>query len=382
MLKNKRIRLILVLGILGLLLFGGWFVSTDQFSLTNQSGQAQAVAQLTSSEQLVVDVYNQASGSVVNITTRRLAYNYFMQPIPQEGAGSGFIYDKEGHIITNNHVVEKAKDIEVTLADGTSLPAQVVGRDPLTDLAVLKVDLPPSQLVPLKLGDSSALQVGQMAIAIGNPFGLEGTVTTGVISSLNRTLRTGEEKTILNVIQTDAAINPGNSGGPLLDSSGQVIGVNTAIFSPSGGSVGIGFAIPVSTLKRIVPELMESGYYPHPRLGISGLSVTPDLVEKLKEISVNLPVKRGFLVTEVNPGGPADKAGIRGGDRRVQIGNQLLPVGGDIITSIDGVEVKSYQDLFNYLELKASVGQVVEVTLIRDGVEKTAEVKLGSSTEL
>ena len=337
--------------------------------------------QLKTSEEPVVEVYRETSPSVVNITTTRVAFNFFMQPVPQEGSGSGFIYDKEGHIITNDHVIEGAQEINVTFTDGRTVPAEVIGRDPLDDLAVIKVDLPDSELIPLRLGDSSTLQEGQTAVAIGNPFGFSGTVTTGVISSLNRIIQSEEGKPILNVIQTDAAINPGNSGGPLLNLKGEVIGVNTAIISPSGGSVGIGFAISVNAVKRVAPDLIEKGYHPHPQLGITGISLTPSFVEELTDSGVNLGVEGGFLVIEVVPGGPADTAGIKGGTSTVRIRNQPIPVGGDVIIALNEKKIDNYLDLYGYLEQETSAGEVVEVTVVRNGSEITLKVTLGASAD-
>ena len=226
-------------------------------------------------EQLVSSVYQRVSPAVVYITSKVIQYSFFWGPIPQEGTGSGFLIDREGHIVTNNHVVAGAEEVEVTLGDGGVLPARVVGTDPYNDLAVLKIDAEAARLIPVELGTSANLRVGQRAIAIGNPFGLDRTLTVGVISSLGRIIERQGELPLGEAIQTDAAINPGNSGGPLLNSQGQVIGVNTAIKSPTGGSVGIGFAVPVDAVKRVVPELIEKGYYAHPWLGFEAYSICP-----------------------------------------------------------------------------------------------------------
>jgi S1-C subfamily serine protease len=229
---------------------------------------AAAETALTQEEQIVINIYKQASPGVVHITSTTVAFDFFFNVIPQQGTGSGFFVDDRGHILTNNHVVEDARRLEVTLSDGQKVRAKLVGRDPQNDLAVLQVTLPRERLHPLKLGDSAQLQVGQMAIAIGNPFGLQRTVTRGVISSLGRDLRVdpsdARSRLMRGIIQTDAAINPGNSGGPLLNSRGEVIGINTAIFSPSGGSVGIGFAVPVNTAKRHLAQLISKGRVAHP----------------------------------------------------------------------------------------------------------------------
>ncbi len=326
-------------------------------------------------EQLVTSVYEQRAPSVVNVTSRTITYDFFFRPIPQEGTGSGFVFDAEGHIVTNYHVVEGAEEIQVTLADETSVPAEVVGVDPQNDLAVLHIDVPPEALKPIPLGDAEGLRVGQRVIAIGNPFGrFERTLTTGVISALGRII---ENNSFLGeVIQTDAAINPGNSGGPLLDSQGRLIGVNTAIFSPTGASAGIGFAIPVSTVKRVVPVLIEKGHYPHPWLGFNGFDITPDLAERFRRGGLNWPADRGVLVVAVYANGPAAQAGIRGGVQRVRVGNLILPIGGDLIVGIDGTPVKNQRDLTLYLEENTQVGQTVQLTIIRDGEELTVPVTL------
>lgn len=323
-------------------------------------------------EQLVADIYARVSPAVVFITSRILAYDFFMRPYAQEGTGSGFMIDSEGHIVTNNHVVENADRIVVTLSDETSVEAELVGTDPANDVAVLKIEVSPEKLHPVELGTSADLRVGQRAIAIGNPFGLERTLTTGVISSLGRPLDVDNGRTIYDVIQTDAAINPGNSGGPLLDSRGQVIGINTAIFSPSGGSVGLGFAVPIDTVKRVVASILDRGYFPHPWLGIVPQSIFPELAQALE-----LPVERGVLIQQVIPGEAAASAGIQGGGRRVRIGGVVLVIGGDIIVAIDGNRIQAVGDLFRYLETRTRVGQEVDLTIIRDGEEQTVPVELG-----
>jgi len=337
---------------------------------------ATAVEELTAAEEVIIRVYREVSPAVVNITSTAVVYDFFFNVIPQRGSGSGFIIDEGGHIITNSHVVEDARRLEVTLASGRKVPGVLVGRDPFNDLAVIKVDVPDEPLHVVRLGDSDQLRVGQMAIAIGNPFGLDRTVTSGVVSSLNRTLRTDGDREIRGVIQTDAAINPGNSGGPLLNSRGEVVGINTAIFSPSGGSVGIGFAIPVNRAKRIVPELIAKGRVSHPWLGISGLTVTPEISQAL-----NLPVEMGVLVVRVTRRSPAALAGIRGGERRVPIGNTIIWVGGDVLVGVDGREVTGMQDLIAYLEDQKGVGETVELEVLRDGLRIMVTATLGERPE-
>lgn len=331
---------------------------------------------LSEIEQVIIRIYRDVSPAVVHITSTAVGYDVFFNLVPERGTGSGFIIDGKGHIVTNNHVVEDAQRLEVTLADGKKVSAKLIGRDPVNDLAVIKVDVADEKLPVVQLGDSNRLQIGQMAIAIGNPFGLDRTVTTGVVSSLDRTLRTETGREIRGIIQTDAAINPGNSGGPLLNSRGEVIGINTAIFSPSGGSVGIGFAIPVNKAKRIIPELIAKGRVSHPWLGIAGLSVTPEMRDVL-----DLPIEHGVLVVRVSRRSPADRAGIRGGRRRIQVGNTILQVGGDLIVEVDGQKIEHLNDLIAYLEDHKRVGETVELSILRDGQRVKVRVTLGELPE-
>ncbi|MGB9870360.1 MAG: S1C family serine protease [Anaerolineae bacterium] len=326
-------------------------------------------------EAQVEAVYAQAAPAVVNITARIVTYDFFMQPIPQEGTGSGFFYDDQGHIVTNYHVVENAESVAVTLADGRSFPAEIVGVDPSSDLAVIRIraeNLP----APLPLADSSQLRVGQFVIAIGSPFGQVGTMTLGVISALGRVIQSPDGRFIGEAIQTDAAINPGNSGGPLLDLQGRVIGVNSQIISPSQASAGIGFAVSSNTVRRVVPHLIAEGRYPHPWLGIQVLSLTPEWVQALRQAGMEVPVEQGLLVLSVVRGGPADRAGIRGGTQVVRIGGYRIPVGGDIITAVNGHPVPTLQELNVYLDSQTRAGEIVEVTLFREGREMKVNVTL------
>jgi S1-C subfamily serine protease len=322
----------------------------------------------------VSDVYEEAAPAVVNITSSSVAYDVFMRPVPQEGTGSGFLYDEEGHIVTNYHVVENAESISVALPDGEVYPAEIVGEDPSNDLAVIRIeaqDLPE----PLRLTDSDDLHVGQFVIAIGNPFRQEGTLTVGVISALGRTIQSPDGRFIGEAIQTDAAINPGNSGGPLLDLAGRVIGVNSQIISASGSSSGIGFAVSSNTVQRVVPELIASGRYPHPWLGVSLLDLT-EWAPVLERAGVDLPVEEGILVIEVVRGSPADGAGLQGGTRTVRVGNYAIPVGGDIVVALDDYAISNQQDLTVYLETETRVGDEVEVTFYRDSQMVTATATL------
>jgi S1-C subfamily serine protease len=297
--------------------------------------------------------------------------------VPQEGTGSGIVYDKEGHIITNYHVIEDADELFVTLPGEMTVPAEVVGADASNDLAVLQVDVDPSLLYPVPLGESHELRVGQFVVAIGNPFGYERTLTVGVISALGRVIESPDQSFIGEIIQTDAAINPGNSGGPLLDLSGRIIGVNTAIFSPSQASAGIGFAVPVDTVRAVVPELIARGYYPHPWLGVRYIwNLTPDRVQVLQELGMKVPVEQGVLIVEVVAGSPADRADLRGGQEQVRIGRTILLVGGDILTAVDGQPIANDQDLTRFIDLRTQVDQTVQVTIYRDGEELTVPVTL------
>lgn len=325
-------------------------------------------------EKRVIEVYQRVAPSVVNITTQVLQRNFFFEAIPAEGAGSGFVLDTEGNILTNYHVIEGAQSIEVTFSDETVLPAQVVGADPRNDIAVIKVtNAPAGLLAPVELGQSANLQVGQRAIAIGNPFGQFGrTLTTGVISAVERTLQGQDGRQISGIIQTDAAINRGNSGGPLLDSAGRVIGVNTAIFSPSGTSAGVGFAVPVDTVRRVLPDLLKLGRYRHPWLGIRyAYRITPGLAKALE-----LPVNKGMLLVELFRGSPLDAAGAKGAQEEAVLGNRRVYLGGDILTAVDGQETTSLEDLDVLLETKYQVGDSVKVTLLREGQEQVVTVTL------
>jgi S1-C subfamily serine protease len=356
-----------------------------QIAETIEATPASATAQATElplrelatlEEQQFAQIYEDVGSSVVNITNRSYTYDWFMQPVPQEGTGSGFAYDSMGHIITNYHVIEGAEELYVTLADGSTFPAKITGADPSVDLAVIQIDVPEGTLRPVPLGESNDLRVGQWSVAIGNPFGLERTLTVGVISALGRVIQSPDQGFIGEIIQTDAAINPGNSGGPLLDLAGRVIGVNTAIFSPSQASAGIGFAVPVSTVRRVVPLLISQGYFPHPWLGVSVWSLSPDLVRILKQAGMQMPVDQGLLVVDVSAGSPAAQAGLRQGQQQVRIGRVILAVGGDIVTAIDGRPMQSERDLTLYLDTETEIGQTIQVTMWREGEQLTVPVRL------
>jgi S1-C subfamily serine protease len=324
----------------------------------------------------VISIYEKFGPSVVNITNRSVAYDIFMQPVPQEGSGSGFVYDREGHIVTNFHVIEGADELIVTLADGQEHEAQLIGQDPSNDLAVIRIDAGAALPDPVPLGDSEVLRVGQFVVAIGNPFGLQQTLTTGVISALGRVIESPDGRFIGEAIQTDAAINPGNSGGPLLDLRGRVIGVNSQIISPSRASAGIGFAVSANAVRRVVPELIARGYYPHPWLGTQTIALSPRLAEAFRQAEMNLTVDSGLLVVDVVSGSAAEAAGLRGGDRIVRFGNVRIPLDGDVITAIDDQPLRTLQDLLIYLDTQTVIGQEVELTIIRNGEQQTLRVTL------
>lgn len=318
-------------------------------------------------EAQTIDVYERASLSVVHITSRVITPDFFGGLTPSEGTGSGFVIDEQGHIVTNYHVIEGAESIEVTLLDETVAEAEVVGIDPLNDLAVIRVDVDSQKLHPVEM-EEGEIRIGQQAIAIGNPFGLDWTLTVGVVSSVGRPLRVSEDRVIYDVIQTDAAINPGNSGGPLLSSRGRVIGVNTALRQ---GAENIGFAIPLKTLERVVPELIEKGRYRHPWLGVAGYTLSPELSRRL-----DLPVERGLLIARVTPDSPGTEAGLRGATHWVELGNARVLAGGDIIVRIDDVAIDGSESLREFLETETRFGQEVEVVFYRGDEKMSTRVVL------
>lgn len=321
-------------------------------------------------QQLYIDLYNRVNPAVVAI---RVA-----DSVGDQALGSGFVIDAEGHVVTNNHVVEGATEIEVDFSSGLKVRGELLGADPTADLAVIKVDVPADQLTVVPLGDSDQVQVGERVIAIGNPFGLNGTMTIGIVSGLGRTLEStvsapgGGSFSAPDIIQTDAAINPGNSGGPLLNLKGEVIGVNKAIESQTGVNSGVGFSIASNTIKRIAPALISDGKFVYPYLGIGSKDdLTLAEIEALK-----LSQTTGVYVTVVTAGGPADTAGLRAGDRPTAI--QGLSAGGDLIISIDGHPLRTFSDLLSYLVNETSVGQTVTLTVLRDGTEQEVAVTLGA----
>lgn len=328
-------------------------------------------AELDARDQIMINLYDRINPSVVHISSSQNVPDFFYGTSPQEGTGSGFLYDDQGHIVTNNHVVSGADSLDVLLSNGLNLPATVVGTDSYYDLAVVKIDLPAGTASPLTLGDSDALKVGQTVIAIGNPFGLDRTLTTGVISALGRRIETDAGTAIGQAIQTDAAINPGNSGGPLLDAHGRVVGINTAINSPSGGSVGIGFAVPVNIIKQVVPSLIKDGHYIHPSLGVQVAEIGTEVT------SNDANIQRGLLIVQMDAGGAAEKAGLQAATITGRRGRYVVS-GGDIITAVGGKLVSSRNDLLLILEENYRPGDSVDITVVRDGKTITQTVTLGS----
>ena len=323
-----------------------------------------------SEEQLNINVYKKALPSVVNITSTTVAFDFFYGAVPQKGMGSGFVIDGEGHILTNYHVIEGARQVEVTTSDKSKYKAQVIGVDPPHDLAVIQI--PNSKVTAAEIGDSKSLVVGQKVFAIGNPFGLSGTMTRGIISSI-RSVR-GEHGFIDEAIQTDAAINPGNSGGPLLNSHGQVIGINSMILT--GGaeqSAGIGFAIPINTAKAVLDDLVHLGHARYPTLGVRTLPIGPDLAGQM-----GLAADSGLLIIQVVQGSAAERAGLRGGTERAFLGNTPIAIGGDLIVAIDGDAVTDQQELSHIMQ-KHRAGDTVTVTIFRGKKRMDVKVVLGEN---
>jgi S1-C subfamily serine protease len=315
----------------------------------------------------LIEIFEKSEAGVVRVNVQRTE-----DALVPTGVGSGFVFDKKGHIITNAHVVEGATKVVVTFLDGRSYNADIVGVDTFTDVAVIKVNADLSLLHPLSLGDSSNLKVGEPIAAIGNPFGLSGSMTSGIVSQLGRLLPSGLGYSIPDVIQTDAAINPGNSGGPLLNMRGEIVGINTAIQSATGEFTGVGFAVPSQTLAKIVPNLIQNGEYKHPWIGISGRDIDPDLAKVL-----NLNDAIGFLVVTVVPDSPASKAGLHGSENTVDVDGAQYTIGGDIILSVDDVEVRKISDILIHLQRQKSVGDEMILEILRDGRTTSFTIILG-----
>jgi len=345
-----------------------WVSHPGQVEISEASGGES----LDAEEQNNINVYRKNIGSVVNITSRAVTFDFFYGLVPEEGQGSGFIIDKDGHIITNYHVIANARQVEVTLNNRKKYRAEVVGNDRSHDLAVIQIKAP--DLQPMTLGDSTNLQVGQKVYAIGNPFGLAGTLTRGIVSSI-RSVQEPDGLTIDEAIQTDAAINPGNSGGPLLNGHGDVIGINTMIASSVGQSAGIGFAIPINTAKAVINDLVTLGRVRRPTLGVWTVPIDPDLADQM-----GLAADNGLLIVKTVPGGAADRAGLRGGTERAYLGNQPIMVGGDLIVAIDEQKVETQQDLAQIMN-RHRAGDTVRVDVYRGKKKMQVQVTLGEARE-
>ena len=328
--------------------------------------------ELTSDEEINVNVYNTVSPGVVNITKTVVEYDFFFSPVAMEGSGSGCVLDRKGNVLTNYHVIESADRLEVSLPDRSKFHAEIIGVDRQNDLAIIRlIDAPEEKLHPISFGDSDALNVGQKVLAIGNPLGLQNTLTVGIISSLGRRIQAESGDLVDNVIQTDAAINPGNSGGPLLNIAGEMIGINTSIFTiRGGGNIGIGFAIPSNTIRRVAADLIQYGRVLRPWFGVEGYPLYKELAYDLA-----LPVEKGLLVVRVYAGSSAEKAGIRGANKLIRLFNVRIPAGGDIITEIDGHPISSDKEIRLVLEPRRP-GDVVQITLYRNGARMTETVTL------
>jgi S1-C subfamily serine protease len=345
-----------------------WFSQPASVEITEAAGGEQ----LDSEEQNNISVYKKNIPSVVNVTSRAMTFDFFYGLVPQEGQGSGFVIDKDGHILTNYHVIAEARQVEVTMHNHKKYKATVIGTDPAHDLAVIQIKA--ADLVPAVLGDSHNLQVGQKVYAIGNPFGLAGTMTRGIVSSI-RPVREPNGATIDEAIQTDAAINPGNSGGPLMNWHGEVIGINTMILSSVNQNAGIGFAIPINTAKAVLNDLMTLGRVRRPALGVRTIPISPELANE-----IGLPADYGLLILQVTPGGSADLAGLRGGDQRAYLGNSLIMLGGDLIVAIDGEKVTDEDDLAQMMN-DHRAGDTVKITIYRGKKKMDLQVPLGEAKQ-
>lgn len=346
-----------------------WFSHPANVEITEASGGES----LDGEEQNNISVYKKNIPSVVNVTSRAMTFDFFYGLVPQEGQGSGFVIDKDGHILTNYHVIAEARQVEVTMHNRKKYKATVVGTDPAHDLAVIQIKSA-TDLVPAVLGDSRNLQVGQKVYAIGNPFGLAGTMTRGIVSSI-RPVREPNGATIDEAIQTDAAINPGNSGGPLMNWHGEVIGINTMILSSVNQNAGIGFAIPINTAKAVLNDLMTLGRVRRPALGVRTIPISPELAE-----DIGLPADYGLLILQVNPGGSAEQAGLHGGDQRAYLGNSLIMLGGDLIVAIDGEKVQDEDDLAQIMN-NHRAGDTVKITIYRGKKKMDVAVPLGEARQ-
>ena len=351
---------------------------TENQRFVPQAFQTADLTPYTTDERENITVYEQYNEAVVNITTEVVGINWFLEPVPQRGSsGSGSIIDTQGYVLTNYHVIEKAYKVFISLFDGSQLEGNVIGTDPENDLAVVKFTPPRGiNLKTIPYGDSSTLIVGQKVLAIGNPFALERTLTVGIVSGLGRPIQISRQNIVRNMIQTDASINPGNSGGPLLDTKGRMIGINTMIYSPSGGSVGIGFAVPVNTAKRVVAELIANGKVRRGWIDASVVQLFPALIQYAK-----LPVSEGLLISRTKRNGLAEKAGIRQGSEPVRYGSSVIYIGGDILVRVNGMKVATLADLYSALESNKP-GEQVDVEVIRGDKPVKLKVTLADREEV
>jgi S1-C subfamily serine protease len=352
--------------------------SRGESSMEGRTYTAADLVPYSAGEQENITVYEQYNEAVVNITTEIVGINWFLEPVPQSGgSGSGSIIDTQGYVLTNYHVIQKAYKVFINLFDGSQVEGTVVGTDPENDLAILKFTPPRGiNLKTIPYGDSGTLKVGQKVLAIGNPFALERTLTVGIVSGLGRPIQISRQNIVRDMIQTDASINPGNSGGPLLDSQGKMIGINTMIYSPSGGSVGIGFAVPVNTAKRVVAELIENGRVRRGWIDASVVQLFPALVQYAK-----LPVSEGLLISRTKRNGFAERAGIRQGSEPVRYGSSVIYLGGDILIMADNMKVSTLADLYSALE-DNKPGDQVEVEVIRAGKPVRLRLTLANREEV
>lgn len=368
-----------IMTILTILIAGvviGMWINKKPQTVMAPEPQPESYEALEVGEAVVMRVYRELSPAVVNVVTKTLAYNFWMQVVPQTGQGTGFVIDNEGHILTNSHVVGRSQNIEVTFIGERKLPAKLVGQDPVSDLAVIKIE-PFKGMAIAPLGSSENLSVGQRVIAIGNPFGFQHTVTAGFISALNRDIVV-DQRTMIGMIQTDAAINPGNSGGPLINSRGLVIGVNTAIFSQTGGFMGIGLALPINRAKKVSAQILKLGRAVYPWAGIvSGTDIDPQLAQ-----SLGIPIANGFLISMVAQGSPAYQSGLRGGTQFAGVykGRPLL-LGGDVVTGLDDIPTPTFDD-FQNLIFQKNIGDEVKLSVLKGGQQTLVTVKLAEDPRI
>lgn len=331
---------------------------------------SQGRAQYSEDEQENIDAYEKYNKAVVNINTQNYQYNPFLEAVPESGTGSGSIIDQEGHIITNYHVIQNASEVYVSLHDGSNYVGEVIGKDRENDLAIIKIDPRGEKLATIEFGSSANLKIGQKVLAIGNPFGYDRTLSEGIVSGLNRPVKTTENLIIPNMIQTDASINPGNSGGPLLDARGRLIGINSSIYTTTGGSMGIGFAVPVDTAVRVIPELIEYG-----KVVRGWLDITPVQLDSRIAEYANLPVETGILVSKVDTNGKAAASGLKGGTERVRYGDNIFYLDGDVIIQINGMKIDDFADYFSALEA-TKPGDTIDIVVIRGDKQISLDVEL------